>query len=84
MVVKGRRSRPEERLRAVQLLKEGNGSSLAAEMFGVSRAILFRWQQKYDAGGPGALDQEGAGASVTAEPATAGHGVLVGHGKSSR
>ena len=25
-------------------------------MFGVSRAIVFRWQQKYDEGGPAALE----------------------------
>jgi hypothetical protein len=25
-------------------------------MFGVSRAIIFRWQQKYDEGGPAALN----------------------------
>jgi transposase-like protein len=51
MAIKGRRSTPEERLRAVQLLKEGNEAELVARMFGVSRAIAFRWQQKYDAGG---------------------------------
>lgn len=56
MAIKGRRSTPEERLRAVQLLKEGNESELVARMFGVSRAIVFRWQQKYDAGGPAALE----------------------------
>jgi transposase len=52
MAIKGRRSTPEERLRAVQLLKEGNEAALVAIMFGVSRAIVFRWQQKYDEGGP--------------------------------
>ena len=56
MAIKGRRSTPEERLRAVQLLKEGNDAELVARMFGVSRAIVFRWQQKYDAGGPSALE----------------------------
>ena len=56
MAIKGRRSTPEERLRAVQLLKEGNEAELVARMFGVSRAIVFRWQQKYDAGGPLALE----------------------------
>jgi transposase len=56
MAIKGRRSTPEERLRAVQLLKEGNEAALVARMFGVSRAIVFRWQQKYDAGGPVALE----------------------------
>jgi transposase len=56
MAIKGRRSTPEERLRAVQLLKEGNEAELVARMFGVSRAIVFRWQQKYDAGGPAALE----------------------------
>src|SRR6201987_5476490 len=56
MAIKGRRSTSEERLRAVQLLKEGNEAALVARMFGVSRAIVFRWQQKYDAGGPLALE----------------------------
>jgi transposase len=56
MAIKGRRSTPEERLRAVQLLKEGNEAELVARMFGVSRAIVFRWQQKYDADGPAALE----------------------------
>src|SRR6266700_3805208 len=56
MAIKGRRSTPEERLRAVQLLKEGNEAALVARMFGVSRAIVFRWQQKYDEGGPAALE----------------------------
>jgi transposase len=56
MAIKGRRSTPEERLRAVQLLKAGNDSSTVAQIFGVSRAMLFRWQQKYDQGGPQALE----------------------------
>jgi transposase len=56
MAIKGRRSTPEERLRAVQLLKEGNEAELVARMFGVSRAIVFRWRQKYDEGGPAALE----------------------------
>ena len=55
MAIKGRRSTPEERLQAVQLLKNGNNSETVAEMFQVSRAILFRWQQQYDQGGPAAL-----------------------------
>lgn len=55
MAIKGRRSTPEERLRAVQLLKEGNSAETVARMYEVSRAILFRWQQKYDQGGPAAL-----------------------------
>src|SRR6201984_2528838 len=56
MAIKGRRATPDERLRAVQLLKEGNEAELVARMFGVSRAIVFRWQQKYDAGGPAGLE----------------------------
>jgi transposase-like protein len=56
MALKGRRSTPEERLRAVQLLKEGNEAAAIARMFSVSRAMLFRWQQKYDQGGPAALE----------------------------
>jgi transposase len=55
MAIKGRRSTPEERLRAVQFLKNGNNGETVAEMFQVSRAMLFRWQQKYDQGGPAAL-----------------------------
>lgn len=43
-------------MRAVQLLKEGNDSALVARMFNVSRAMLFRWQQKFDEGGPQALE----------------------------
>jgi hypothetical protein len=39
MSVKGRRSTPEEKLRAVQLLKAGNNAATVAQMFGVSRAI---------------------------------------------
>ena len=60
MAIKGRRSTPEERLRAVQLLKEGNEAALVARMFDVSRAIVFRWQQKYDGGGPAALETKKA------------------------
>ena len=56
MALKGRRSTPEERLQAVQLLKEGNEAAVVARMFSVSRAMLFRWQQKYDRGGPVALE----------------------------
>lgn len=56
MALKGRRSTPEERLQAVQLLKEGNEAALVARMFNVSRAMLFRWQQKYDQGGPAAME----------------------------
>jgi transposase-like protein len=55
MALKGRRSTPEERLQAVQFLKEGNEAAVVARMFNVSRAMLFRWQQKYDQGGPVAL-----------------------------
>lgn len=56
MAIKGRRSTPEERLRAVQLLKEGNEAELVARMFGVSRAIVFRWQQKYNLDGLAGLE----------------------------
>jgi transposase len=55
MALKGRRSTPEERLQAVRLLKDGNEAAVVARMFNVSRAMLFRWQQKYDQGGPVAL-----------------------------
>jgi len=33
---------------------------LSGKMFGVSRTTLFRWQQKYDAGGPRALETKKA------------------------
>jgi transposase len=56
MALKGRRSTPEERLQAVRLLKEGNEATMVARMFNVSRAILFRWQQKYDEAGPASLE----------------------------
>ena len=56
MALKGRRSTPEERLHAVRLLKEGNEAAVVARMFNVSRAMLFRWQQRYDQGGPIALE----------------------------
>src|SRR5512133_1498953 len=56
MAIKGRRSTPEELLRSVLLVKEGNDADTVARMFGVSRAMLFRWRQKYDAGGPAALE----------------------------
>lgn len=65
MAIKGRRSTPGERLRAVQLLKEGNEAELIARMFGVSRAIVFRWQQKYDADGPLALETKKAKGPVS-------------------
>lgn len=55
MALKGRLSTSEERLRAVRLLKEGNRADLVAGMFDVSRAALFKWQQKYDMDGPVAL-----------------------------
>jgi hypothetical protein len=42
MALKGRRSTPEERLQAVQLLKEGNEAAVVTRMFNVSRAMLFR------------------------------------------
>jgi Winged helix-turn helix len=58
MALKGQRSTPEERLWAVQLLKEGNEAAVVARMFDVSRAMLFRWQQKYDEGGPIALEMK--------------------------
>lgn len=52
MALKGRHSTSQERLRAVRLLKDGNSADLVAKMFDVSRAALFKWQQKYDLDGP--------------------------------
>ena len=38
-------------------------------MFGVSRAIVFRWRQKYDEGGPGRTgNEEDPGARFATEP----------------
>jgi transposase len=56
MAIKGKRSTSDERLRAVHLLKDGSEAELVTRMFGVSRIPVFRWQQKYDAGGPAGLE----------------------------
>ena len=82
MALKGRRSTPEEKLRAVQLLKAGNNSVIVAQMFGVSRAILFRWQQKYDEGGPPALEIKkapGPASRLTAEQLSRLHALIAGN-----
>src|SRR5487761_480429 len=52
MAIKGRRSTPEERLRAVQLLREGEDADTIAKYFQTSRAIVYRWKHKYDRHGP--------------------------------
>src|SRR5487761_1351950 len=56
MAIKGRRSTPEERLRAVQLLREGEDADTIAKYFQTSRAMVYRWKQKYDRHGPSALE----------------------------
>jgi transposase len=60
MAIKGRRSTPEERLRAVQLLQEGENADTIAKYFQTSRAMVYRWKQKYDRHGPSALETKKA------------------------
>jgi len=82
MALKGRRSTPEEKLRAVQLLKAGNNAATIAQMFGVSRAILFRWQQKYDECGPPALEIKrapGPASRLNAEQLSRLHALIAGN-----
>lgn len=82
MALKGRRSTPEEKLRAVQLLKAGNNAATIAQMFGVSRAILFRWQQKYDEGGPSALEIKkapGPASRLNSEQLSRLHSLIAGN-----
>jgi len=45
---KARRSTPEEKLAAVRMLQSGSNADEVAEVFEVSRAIVYRWAQKYN------------------------------------
>jgi len=56
MAKKARRSTPEEKLAAVRMLKSGENADKVAGHFEVSRAIVYRWLQKYDEGGNDALE----------------------------
>jgi transposase len=56
MAKKARRSTPEEKLAAVRLLQSGSNADEVAEAFEVSRAIVYRWRQKYEEGGREALE----------------------------
>ena len=70
MAIKRRRSTPEEKLAALRMLKSGVGADEVAEIFQVSRAIVYRWQQNYGKRGPSALEIKkapGRPASLSAE-----------------
>lgn len=56
MAKKARRSTPEEKLAAVRMLQSGSGADQVAEAFEVSRAIVYRWLQKYKNDGDAALE----------------------------
>jgi transposase len=56
MAKKARRSTPEEKRAAVRLLQSGVGADEVAEAFDVSRAIVYRWLQKYKNDGDSALE----------------------------
>ena len=56
MAKKARRSTLEEKLAAVRMLKSGENADKVAKHFEVSRAIVYRWLQKYDEGGDVALE----------------------------
>lgn len=56
MAIKRRRSTPEEKLAAVRMLWSGASAEEVAEVFQVSRAIVYRWQQLYEEHGPSALE----------------------------
>lgn len=60
MAKKSRRSTLEEKLAAVRMLKSGTNADEVAEVFEVSRAIVYRWQQKYDEGGEDSLEEKKA------------------------
>lgn len=62
---KGRRSTHEERLRAVQLLERGWHADDVAEALDVSRASVYEWQKKYQAGGLEALSTKFASGRPT-------------------
>jgi transposase len=55
MAKKARRSTPEEKLAAVRMLQSGENVNKVAEVFEVSRAIAYRWLQKYNEDGDAGL-----------------------------
>src|SRR5215469_1575500 len=56
MAKKARRSTPDEKRAAVRMLQSGANADAVAEAFEVSRAIVYRWQQKYKDWGDSALE----------------------------
>lgn len=56
MAKKARRSTLEEKLAAVRMLQSGSDANQVAEAFEVSRAIVYRWLQKYKNDGEAALE----------------------------
>ena len=56
MAKKARRSTPDEKRAAVRMLQSGANADRVAEAFDVSRAIVYRWQQKYKDEGDSALE----------------------------
>ena len=56
MAKKARRSTLEEKLAAVRMLQLGSDANQVAEAFEVSRAIVYRWLQKYKNDGEAALE----------------------------
>lgn len=56
MALKGRRSTPEEKLAAVRMMQSGNPVDEVERIFGVSRAIIYRWKKLYEEQGPSALE----------------------------
>ena len=60
MAKKARRSTPEEKLAAVRMLQSGDSAEKVAETFEVSRAIVYRWLQKYKENGYDALEIKSA------------------------
>lgn len=56
MAKKARRSTLEEKIAAVRMLQSGYNADKVAETFEVSRAIVYRWLQKYNDEGDAALE----------------------------
>jgi len=56
MAIKRRRSTLEEKLAAVRMLQSGASAEEVGEVFQVSRAIVYRWQQIHEDHGPTALE----------------------------
>jgi transposase len=56
MAKKARRSTSEEKLAAVRMLQSGENVDKVAGVFEVSRAIVYRWLQKYNEDGDAGLE----------------------------